>query len=124
MNVLMLVAVGRAFTVIALLSASASTAFSAFESTKPLLRDEESKSGDEVATFRPMLRLRFAMPYQPGVMLRIGALDRGARLGDPSMLRLIVDPQFYRMDIDALGDAWLSPTWTHGALVGRLLLRF
>jgi hypothetical protein len=120
----MLVAVGRAFTVVALLAAGENTALAAFESLKPLLRDETSKGADEVATFMPTLRLRFAMPYQPGVSLRVGPLERGARLRDPSMLRLMVDPRSYRMELDALGDAWLSPTWTNGALVGRLLLRF
>ncbi|HVU49068.1 MAG TPA: hypothetical protein VHL80_00175 [Polyangia bacterium] len=116
-------AIGRAFAVVALVTAGESAALSAFESPKPLLRDEAPK-GVAVATFRPTLRLRFALPYQPGVALRGAALDRGATLREPSMLRLMVDPRFYRMDLDALGDAWLSPTWTHGALVGRLLLRF
>jgi hypothetical protein len=120
----MLVEVGRAFSVVALLVAGQGTAFSALESAKPLLRVDISKSGNALATFKPTLHLRLATPYRPGVALKAGALERRARLPDPSMLQLMIDPRFYRMELDALGDAWLSPTWTNGALVGRLLLRF
>jgi hypothetical protein len=75
-------------------------------------------------TLTPPLRLRFVMPAQATAALTKPELTPGDRLRSPSMLHLIVDPRFYRMEIDALGDAWLSPSWTNGALVGRLLLRF
>jgi hypothetical protein len=40
------------------------------------------------------------------------------------MFRLMLDPQYYRWEIDALGGAWLTPTWAHGTLAGSLILRF
>jgi hypothetical protein len=111
------------FAVFALMAAGESAAASAFESTPTISRVDASK-GEHAATFGPPLRLRFVMPYQASVGLTKGDLAPGERLRSPSMLRLIVDPKFYRMELDALGDAWLSPSWTNGALVGRLLLRF
>jgi hypothetical protein len=116
--------VGRVFAVVALVAAGEGTAVSALEGTSPIARVDASKDGDHAATFTPPLRLRFVMPYQASVGLTRAELVPGDRLRSPSMLHLIVDPRFYRMEIDALGDAWLSPSWTNGALVGRLLLRF
>jgi len=120
----MSVAVGRVLAVVTLVAAGEGTAVSAFETTPPILRVDAAKGADHAATFAPPLRLRFELPYRAGVGLSKGELGPGERLRSPSMLHLIVDPKFYRMEIDALGDAWLSPSWTNGALVGRLLLRF
>ena len=121
---LLSVAVGRVFAVVALVAAGEGVAVSAFETTPLLSRVGALKDGDHAATFTPPLRLRFVMPYQASVGLSKGELAPGERLRSPSMLHLIVEPKFYRMEIEALGDAWLSPSWTNGALVGRLLLRF
>ena len=37
---------------------------------------------------------------------------------------LVLDPRLIRWKIDALGGAWVWPTMTGSALVGRLLFRF
>jgi hypothetical protein len=73
----------------------------------------------------PVSTASFLTPHSPRLVLTIGAPKAApARLGQGSMLRLMIDPHSYRWEIDALGGAWLSPVMANGTLVGRLQFRF
>jgi hypothetical protein len=124
MEVVMTLAKGRALVVVALLTAGESRAASALGDVRLSIREEASKGADEGTTIAPKLRLRAQTNYRTSFVLTTGDLKLREPLDRPSMLQLMIDPHYYRLEFDALGGVSLSPTLAHGTLAGSLLLRF
>jgi hypothetical protein len=110
MDRLMSMAVGRTLAVAGLLAASAVASASA---------------PSEHLTIRPGAGLALQTLSPPKLVLTVGdQMSEPRSRSHPTTMRLMIDPQYYRWEIDALGGAWLSPVVTGSAFVGRLVFRF